>query len=119
MKRDMELIRRILIDIEAHDQVKLSDVSSDVLAHHILLVNEEQLIKGLVAVEQLSGPPILQQTMAYVRLTSKGHDFLGSVRDEGIWKKTMGKIAEVGGGISLSLVGTLATEYIKENLGLK
>jgi hypothetical protein len=114
----MELIRRILLEIEANDQLEILDVSDDVIAHHVLLINEEQLLKGLVAAEQLNGPPILQQTMAYVRLTSKGHDFLNAIRDEGVWKKTKEKITEVGGGISLSLVTALATQYLKEKLGL-
>ena len=119
MKRDMELIRRILLEIETNDQVKLPDIPADLLAHHILLLNEEGLIKGLVAAECLNGPPILQQLMSYVRLTSKGHDFLGSIRDESVWKKTKEKFAEVGGGISVSLVMTIATEYVKEKLGIK
>jgi len=118
MKRDMDLIRRILLEIESNDQLEIPEASEELIARHVLLLNEEQLIKGLVAAEQLNGQPVLQQTMAYTRLTSKGHDFLDAIRDEGVWKKTREKITEVGGGISLSLVTALATQFLKEKLGL-
>jgi len=119
MKRDMDLIRRMLIEIEANDSCELTDVSEEIFAQHVPLLTEEQLIKGRVALESLNGPPGVQQTMAYVRLTSKGQDFLASIRDESVWNKTKAKVAEIGGTIAFSMLSALANKCLKEKLGLE
>ena len=117
MKRDLSLIRNILLSIEQHDKVDV-ECEDDILAQHILLLNERNFVKGIVAQEVLNGPPVIQQTMSYVRLTSAGHDYLNAVRDEGVWKKTVEKIGKLGGGVTLEIVVAIATEFIKEKLGM-
>jgi len=81
MKRDMDLIRKILIRIESDDDVKV-DCPEEKLAFHLLLLTEQHFVWGITVQEAQNGPPQIQQIMSYVRLTAVGHDFLDTIRDE-------------------------------------
>lgn len=118
MKRDMNLIRDILLRIEEHDDVEV-DCADDKLAFHLLILQEEDFVRGIVVQEALNGPPMVQQTMSYVRLTAAGHDFLDTIRDEAVWQKTQAKVSTVGGGVAISVLTAIATEFLKQKLGLK
>lgn len=55
---------------------------------------------------------------AYVEsLTFSGHTFLDNIRDDGIWKETKSKAAQVGSA-SLGILADIAGSYIKQKLGL-
>ena len=78
MKREMDLIRKILIRIENDDDVKV-DCPEEKLAFHLLLLTEQHFGWGLTVQEALNGPPQIQQIMGFVRLTAAGHDFLDTI----------------------------------------
>lgn len=118
MKRDMDLIRSILLSIEANDKVDVDFGDEGRLAQHIILMNEDELVRGIIAQEVKRGKPRVVQTMSYVRLTSRGHDLLDAIRDDEVWKKTQQDVAKVGGGVTLAILTALATEYLKQKLGL-
>lgn len=118
MKRDMDLIRAILLRIESDDDVSV-DCEDEKLAFHLLLLTEEDFVRGIAVPEALTGPPQIQQTMSYVRLTARGHDFLDAIRDETVWRKTQEKVASVGGGVSISILVAIATEFLKQKLGFE
>jgi hypothetical protein len=61
---------------------------------------------------------VLQQTAGQIRLTSKGHNLLDAIRDESVWNKTKAKLKEVGGGVAMAILITLAQELVKTKLGL-
>jgi len=117
MKRDMELIRQILLSVEEHDDVKV-DCDDEKLAYHLLLLAEQQFLRGVAVQECLNGPPVVQRTMSYVRLSSKGHDFLDAIRDDSVWKKTREKMATVGGSVTMEVVLAIATKFVLDRLGL-
>jgi hypothetical protein len=50
------------------------------------------------------------------RLTSAGHDFTQAVRDETIWTKTKGKVAEAGGYVTLEILSSIAVGYLKQEI---
>ena len=83
----MGLIHDILLQIESHDEVSV-DCPQEKIAFHLLLLEEQDLLRGVVVAEALSGSPQIQYTTEYVRLTATGHDFLDTVRDETVWKQT-------------------------------
>ncbi|WP_082113914.1 DUF2513 domain-containing protein [Kiloniella litopenaei] len=49
------------------------------------------------------------------RITSKGHDFIDSVRDPKIWAKTKKGVLEAG-GFSIELLSDLAKGLIKQQI---
>lgn len=52
------------------------------------------------------------------RLTSKGHDYLDSVRNDSIYSKTKQKIASLGTSLALPLIRNIAESLIKDQLGI-
>jgi len=118
MKRDMDLIRKILFRIESDEDINV-DCPEKKLVSHILLLTEQGFIRGVVVQEALTDPPQIQATMGYVRLTAAGHDFLDTIRDDTVWEKTQAKVLTIGGGVALSVVAGIATEFLKQKLGMK
>lgn len=121
MKRNLDLIRHILLVTESSDTGYLSantyvtdEYSYLKIYYHIsLLMDNEFLIVNEVA-------PVcgLRPEYVVVRLTSKGHDFLESVRDDNIFNKTKNKIASIAGTTTLEIVKDIAINLIKTQLGI-
>jgi hypothetical protein len=102
MKRDMELIREILLKIEErNDPPGLEDLvkdSTDVaeayrVAYHLRLLQEQKFIIGS-SFSLLSEPQLWKN----LELTYRGHEFLDTVRDAKIWGHTKSIAKTVGGG---------------------
>jgi hypothetical protein len=130
MKRDMDLIRELLLRIEAgEDSFKPQpretsrpetreeawaalEEAEEKLREHLKLLQERGLIE---AVHYLDGEVLVD------RLTWEGHDFLESVRDPEIWRKTKSGVQRVGNA-SIEFVWEIAKAYgkhvVKEKLGL-
>lgn len=56
---------------------------------------------------------------AYVtELTFQGHQFLDTIRNNQVFDKVMEKINDIGSGVTLDLIKTIATKILKEKLGI-
>lgn len=130
-KRDMDLIRSLLLEIEGGKRAfeitsvslapifdidpltALSDEDAARMDHHLDLLSDA----GFVEFERLNGGVWLVK-----RMTWKGHEFLETVRDGEVWKRTRAGLTKVG-NTSLTMVLDLAKAYAKhiasEKLGLK
>lgn len=84
MKRDMDLIRKIVLEVRnATGPVNvIEDVDTDTFAEHALLLQEAGLIEASIKVNQ-------HRPVAVViwRLTWAGHDFAQSIVDDTLWRK--------------------------------
>ncbi|MGE6995457.1 DUF2513 domain-containing protein [Pseudomonas sp. NPDC047961] len=119
MQRDMDLIRLLLLKVEALPipvnsmgvlrEADLGDLefSHEEIAYHWNLIVEAGLI------EQPGNTP--KGLLAVRRLTWKGHDFVDSVRDDDVWQKTR-KGALAAGGMSIDLVADLAKGFIRKKV---
>jgi Hypothetical protein (DUF2513) len=112
VKRDLDLIRRILIAAEGIDPnepylppTEFSDVDSAVLGEHFKLMTELDLVEASwsTAVNGVIVP------IGIMRLKNPGHDFLAAIRNETIWEKTKVKIKDSVGTTTLELVKVVAT----------
>ncbi|MCW0020045.1 DUF2513 domain-containing protein [Rhizobium sp. BT-226] len=118
MKRDMDLVRDLLMQIEEFDQGLGGDVEIEaenhepqVIAEHLRLLVEARLIEGdAVPDDQYAFDHIVP-----TRLTWSGHDFLESVRDAEIWRKTK-EGALSAKGFTLDLLQDLAKGFLKNRL---
>lgn len=118
MKRDMDLVRDLLFQIEEFDQglggdveIEAGDQEPQVVAEHLRLLLEARLIEGdAVPDDQYAFDHILP-----TRLTWSGHDFLDTVRDPDIWKKTK-EGALSAKGFTLDLLQDLAKGFIKKQI---
>lgn len=89
MKRDMELVRTLLLLTEdfkgAYFEVAdlNTDLDKEALIYNAGLMKEAGLIEGV----PLRGSNGKLVQFAITKLTWEGHDFLDSIRDEKLWKK--------------------------------
>jgi Hypothetical protein (DUF2513) len=88
MTRDMELIRKILLEIKGRENVRMSTMTIPgyedwVLARHLELLLEVGLIDGIKSTP-LSEP---YPTIMVKDLTWDGHDFAAAVENDGVWNK--------------------------------
>jgi len=126
MKRDMDLMRYIMLYLEENmnaskfyssDDIDFSkfskDIDNNIINEHLMLLLKNDFIDAVYA-----GSEVEPITFMIKRITNEGHDFLDSLRDDEIWNKV--KEATINaGGFTLSFMVELGKEYVKERLGIK
>lgn len=122
MKRDMDLVRTILLALADSDEPLWStdlvtdEHSRDVIGYHFLILDEAGLI--MANVKPAGDDPYYIAVAS--RLTWEGNDFLDAVRDESIWKRVRSTIGKITGGASFEVFKTvassLALDAIKSSL---
>lgn len=120
MKRDMELVRKLLITIEesnGHEALTLpSDIDKVEVAYHLEIMDQAGFVKNNT--KWAGNKPY----WIIASLTWDGHEFLDSVRNESIWNKTKEGIKMKGlelGSIPLEVIKDYATLQIKSLFGLE
>jgi len=122
MKRDMELVREILLAIETSDEsplgwieISLPGYSQEDVSYNVELLAEA----GFIEAQDLSSMD--GHEWHPKRLTWKGHEFLDSIRDPEIWRRTK-EAAKKAGGWGIEMLWEAAKVYgklkAKEKLGL-
>lgn len=116
MKRDMDLIRLRLLQIEGEEpKPDLSGYTQEQIIYHSALLIEAELVKGII----LPDPQSYPTSTVVIRLTWKGHEFLDAARNDTIWKKAGAQIKKAGGQITLALLEELLKKLGKDALGLQ
>jgi hypothetical protein len=115
MKRDMNLIRLLLLETEGEEpKPDLSVFSEDQRLYHSALLIEADLVHGQI-IEDGSGQPASTVTL---RLTWAGHEFLDAARNDTIWHKAGERIKKSGVDVSLSVLKEVLNQLLKQSLGL-
>jgi hypothetical protein len=125
MKRDMELIRDLLLSIESRDDddydyysctLKLTTAQSpEKVKGHLLLLIDAKLIDA---------KPMTNGGLDEVyikRMLWAGHEFLDSTKDESIWKDVKDIVAKKGlsmESISFGVLTQLLASVVKQHLNL-
>jgi hypothetical protein len=118
MKRDMDLIRKMLLTIEADEhgfapEIQIPDYTQEEIGYHAILLKEA----GLAIVSDLTSFGSSSPIGKVVRLTWAGHEFLDAARENQIWNQAKDKINQIGGA-TIQIWIALLTELIKKKLGL-
>ena len=109
MQRDLELIKKILIEIEEFPtnagkfEFKIEGYSDEEVAYNAYLLNEANYIEAKFS-DWSDGSFMLDYVS---RLTWLGHEFLDNARNETVWKKTLAIVKEKGGSISFNIFQNL------------
>lgn len=114
MRRDMELIRLLLLRAEGQEPIELSKYSEAQRIYHSAQLIDANLLRGVVR-RDAEGNATGAVT---VDLTWAGHDFLAAARSQNVWSKAMQKLKSTGIDIPLSLLKELLVQYSKQTLGL-
>jgi len=119
MKRDMDLIRRMLLEIEADDHgyvsrnIEIDGYTQEQINYHAFLLGEA----GLALVSSIEDNRSKSPEAQVVRLTWAGHEFADSARENQRWNQAKDSINKIGGA-SIQIWVALLTELIKRNLGI-
>ena len=113
MKRDMGLIREIILQIEADKtspynevDLEIQDRSGEEISYHVKLLHEA----GLIEAEDYG-------TIGHFEwkprcLTWEGHEFLDNARNDKVWNKSLRKIGDTVGTVSMNVF----TELLKREV---
>jgi len=115
MKRDLDLMREILLKLEVNrDRLfppYLPEHPDHVeVTYQVLLLHDAGYIEAELTLMQEPPGAIAVVT----RITNSGHDYLDSVRDAKVWEKTKTKLEKVGGGATLEFVKEMAAKTMAE-----
>lgn len=112
MKRDFELVRLLLIELEGDEAVDLSSYTPEQVNYHKALVKEAGLAEGNVHYPSTHRTDIPDRAMLK-RLTWEGHEFLDKAKNEKVWNKAKSIIKEKGISLSLDALKIALTESVK------
>jgi len=119
MKRDLELIRQMVLAIEdapgwAPRELTIDGYTCEEIRYHAYLLIDARLAEGFDTTNLGSPAP-----EAMIRnLTWAGHEFAEAARDESRWKKAMGIVGEKGGSITLDILTQLLGSLMRGAFGL-
>lgn len=123
MKRDLDLLRNMLLKMESldssHGTVRLytfKDLCDDeaVLSLHIHLL----LDAGFIEAADIVHLDDAVDDFLITRITFDGYDYLDSIRNDSIWNEVKQKISSVGGSVSLDIVKELGVTLVRQHLGI-
>lgn len=123
VKRDMDLLRTILLQIESNPQMDgtiyfgfakpedmdISGYSEDEFIYHMQLLISQEFING-------SGDSLPINVRG---LTWAGHEFLDNIRNDSVWANTKKRVGDLVGSVSISVIAAVAEAEMKKLVGLK
>lgn len=123
MKRDMELVRSILLEVESCTglpqsipKIEIADHEGVAIDHHINILRDAALVDWEAA-DETAG--MERREFRGLRLTWQGHEFLDNARNEGVWRRVKDMLADSDiKSASFSIWTTLLSDQLKRNLGM-
>lgn len=125
MKRDLDLLRKILLAIENANEfyyyngipLLASDIGCpnlNLVSFHVSLLVDNNYIEVL----NVTCCGIAYDDYMIKRLTADGCDYLDNIRNDTIWNKTKEAISNVGGTCALDIVKSIAGKIILSQVGI-
>ncbi len=112
MKRDMELVREILLWMEIQPEghnvnwdIKIDGYSDEQIAYHIYLMSQAGLIYAQESTFLESHSP---QAIP-ISITWEGHEFIGAAKDRHLWDAAKSKVIGPAGTVAF----TVLLEWLK------
>lgn len=117
MKLDHECVREILLHLEDNlgldymhaNEIELKDYPQDVINYSVMrLIEADYLIADIESADD-------EVDITISTITWKGHEFLDTVRDKEVWKKTKGFLSKFA-SVSLQFTEKVAADVITNML---
>nr|DAL20414.1 MAG TPA_asm: YjcQ protein [Caudoviricetes sp.] len=125
MRRDLDLVRSILIYVEkAEDEVDAEDLVTDgwpfeTVAYHVRLMAHHGLVDLSDDTRDMNGETL---SLAVSGLTWDGQDYLDAIRDPKVWAKVKKTVKEAVGSTTFEVVkqtgALVAMSMVKASLGM-
>ena len=111
MKRDYELIRKILLEVEDNNGKVLhykTDTSAQ-KSYHCDIMIQAGLLDGKLLDKKPNGASwILNRNAQVYDITWEGHNFLDSIREETVWKRIKEKFTDKAMQVPFEILKELA-----------
>lgn len=124
MKRDLELIRELLLRVEAlpvgHflSNIEIDGYSPDVIGEHVRLLQEAGFIDAKVSKGNSQMGVTIVVGYAIDRLLNDGHDFIENAKSDTVWEKAREQVAEKAGDVSLTVLKAVLAKTAMQLFGL-
>lgn len=125
MKRDIDLVRSILIYVEnAADEVDADDMATErwpieAVAYHVRLMAHHGLVDVSRDARDMNGNTI---ELTVAGITWDGQDYLDSIREPKVWGRVKKALAGTVGSTTLDVVrqtaSMVALAMVREGLGI-
>lgn len=115
MKRDLELVRKILLRVEQREHVEpkflISGYDENLVSYHVAIMEQAGLVDAIVH-------KMLNGTMEGIpiRMTWQGHEWLDLARNNNVWKKAKKLIKDKAGSAGFEITKVVLTHMVKELL---
>lgn len=109
MRRDMDLIRSLLIDIEGEDSVDLEEYTEEEIVEHKRLLIEAGLARG----DMLTGADRIL-AIHIDGLTWEGHEFLSAARNKKLWDRARAKFGDELLSVPFAVLKAFLVDAAKE-----
>lgn len=116
MKRDMDLAREILFQVEKYPEpdgyvdIKIEGYSAEEISYHVKLLYQAELVEAFDLTDS-SGFDWKAKS-----LTWKGHEFIEAARNNSRWQEAKKYILEKGGSVTFEILKAVLSESIKNAL---
>ena len=120
MKRNMDLIREILIRMEDHEHgyapnyLSIPGFTEEEIGYHCFLLNDAGLINAADDTDTGSSSP----SAIPFNLTWAGHEFIANAKNENIWGQAKESIRKAYNAYHASGANDVATALYKELMNL-
>ena len=124
MRRDDDLIRKLMLDLESashyvNDSHEVDGFTRDEVAYHLAILVRSGFAEGPdPRYSSTGGDPTVPVAVVVKRLTPAGHDFIANLRDDTVWERVKDRLSKAGGSASLEVIGQLGAAVTKQLLGL-
>ncbi|MGB2985731.1 MAG: DUF2513 domain-containing protein [Phycisphaerae bacterium] len=120
MKRNMDLVRKILLVLEEHEhgfapkKLQIEGHSNEEVAFHVHLMGEA----GLLEVYDDTSFDGTSPEAIPAHITWNGYEFLDAARSPSIWEAAKQRIVSEGLGLSFEVLKGLLTALTNKEVGL-
>ncbi|MGV1913162.1 MULTISPECIES: DUF2513 domain-containing protein [Rhizobium/Agrobacterium group] len=124
MKLEIDLLREVLLFVEEKaarplneiEQVSIPGYEDAAVAYHIILAEEAGLLVAQIdTLPDTDDDAVLHVGYSIQRLTLKGHELIGAVRDETAWRHVKEGVRKIG-SVTVSAVTGVAEAYLKQKI---
>jgi hypothetical protein len=108
LKRDMDLVRELLIQITDNNLLPHEEWSDGVI-YHLKMLSDVGYIKGIAFMQAYQG---LIAAPSNPQLTWPGHEFLDTIKSQTVWDKIKNVIKDKGVDLSVEAIKIAAPNVL-------
>jgi hypothetical protein len=119
MKRDLDLVRQLMLQIEALPaappvQYRMSEIEDPVLLAHLEMLIEAGLVNGRISRSQGTRGDVISVS----GLSWQGHEWIEMVRSQSLWNEVKSTVLDGGGVLTFELTSAVAAKIFRARLAL-